>query len=251
MSKNVLLLYWIPSLKLSENLKRNQHVQMDQFLGFSYEQSSLVTNIKNLRAGHISPQYHIVLDDLFQTVFRSSENYTLVDVICNQLFESNWDEFSAEAECIYSYPPSDEIWLSEPEPWDRKEKTQAQCNSHEENKFNWVHHIPAPIPLHSPPDVDVFSDDDSSVNSSSHVKLSESKGGIWPDHLKVANDADCDCDSVLTIGPNVVSPDLDPSTPVIAPERDYHESPLTKVDDNNVPGKKDSGLNKVMAGSNG
>ena len=37
---------------------------------------------------------------------------------------------------------------------------------------------------HSPDIADV-SNDDSSVDSSPHVEISESKGGIWPDHSNV------------------------------------------------------------------
>ena len=39
-----------------------------QFLGFSPEHSSTVALILNHRTGHVSPQYHVVHDDLFTTV---------------------------------------------------------------------------------------------------------------------------------------------------------------------------------------
>ena len=63
------------------------------------------------------------------------------------------------------------------------------------------------------PDAAAVSDDDSSIDSSPHVEMSESEGGIWPDHQNVVDDYALDCDSVL---PNVVNPDPDPSPPVIA-----------------------------------
>ena len=50
------------------------------------------------------------------------------------------------------------------------------------------------------------SDDDSSVDSLSHV---------GPDHTKVVDDGNCDCDS-FPGGPNVVDPDHEPLPRVIA-----------------------------------
>ena len=50
----------------------------------------------------------------------------VVNVICNELFGSNGDlyandEFSVDGETIYSPSPLDEVWLSKPEHWDRKD----------------------------------------------------------------------------------------------------------------------------------
>ena len=42
---------------------------MGQFLGFSRVHSSTVALVRNLHTGHVSPQYHIVVDDKFETVF--------------------------------------------------------------------------------------------------------------------------------------------------------------------------------------
>jgi hypothetical protein len=39
-----------------------------QFLGVSSQHSSLIGRILNIRTGHVSPQYHVVYDDLFSTV---------------------------------------------------------------------------------------------------------------------------------------------------------------------------------------
>ena len=38
------------------------------YLGFSPDHSSLVSNVMNLKSGFVSPQYHVVIDDLFTTV---------------------------------------------------------------------------------------------------------------------------------------------------------------------------------------
>ena len=47
------------------------------------EHSSLVVNNLNLSTGYISPQYHLVFDDLFKTVMRQGYSDTTVDAICN------------------------------------------------------------------------------------------------------------------------------------------------------------------------
>ena len=104
---------------------------MGQFLGFSDDHSSLVVNVRNLRTGYVCLQFHIVFDDLFQTVFSSCDNDIIVDAICNHMLESNWyiyaqDELSMTGEMIYCPPPLDEVWLSEPERHDRREKMQAK-----------------------------------------------------------------------------------------------------------------------------
>jgi hypothetical protein len=43
---------------------------MGQFIGFSDEHSSLVANVRHLSTNFISPQFHVVFDDLFKTVNR-------------------------------------------------------------------------------------------------------------------------------------------------------------------------------------
>ncbi|KAL7481249.1 hypothetical protein ACHAW6_010958, partial [Cyclotella cf. meneghiniana] len=63
-------------------------------MGFSDEHSSLVANVRHLATGFVSPQYHVVFDDLFQTVFSSGDNDALVDTICNDLFDYNRDVYA-------------------------------------------------------------------------------------------------------------------------------------------------------------
>ena len=47
---------------------------MGQFLGFSDDHSSLVANVNNLITGYISPQFHLVFDDLFETVICTKDD---------------------------------------------------------------------------------------------------------------------------------------------------------------------------------
>eukprot|EP00804_Cyclotella_cryptica_P001119 CCRYP_008393-RA/>CCRYP_008393-RA protein AED:0.39 eAED:0.39 QI:0/0/0/1/0/0/2/0/218 len=100
--------------------KWNRRSRLGQFLGFSDEHSSLVANVRNLSTGFVSPQFHVVFDNLFQTVFSSGSDDVLVDRICDELFEYNRDvyaedEFDSVGNLVYRPPPLDEVWLDESE----------------------------------------------------------------------------------------------------------------------------------------
>ena len=80
--------------------------------------------MRHLTTGHASPQYNVVFDDLFQTVFSSGENDAVVDTISNFLWDNNRElyveeEFDEDGNLIYEPLPLDKVWLSEPE---RREK---------------------------------------------------------------------------------------------------------------------------------
>ena len=81
-----------PKLQNDQKLpKWNRRVQMCQFLGFSDEHSSLVANVSNLSTGYISPHFHLVFDDSFETVIRTVDDAIVFDAICNDLFDLNRD----------------------------------------------------------------------------------------------------------------------------------------------------------------
>ena len=48
--------------------KWNRRSRRGKFLGFSSEHSSLISIVRNLRTGYISPQFHLIHDDRFHTV---------------------------------------------------------------------------------------------------------------------------------------------------------------------------------------
>ena len=86
---------------------------------FSDEHSTLVATVRNLKTGYISPQYHIVFDDLFETTFCRGENNPGIDQICNDLFDSSQDwyaeeEYYPEGQLIYRNPPLADVWIDEP-----------------------------------------------------------------------------------------------------------------------------------------
>jgi hypothetical protein len=89
---------------------------MGQFIGFSDEHSSLVTNVRHLSTSFFSPQFHVVFDDLFETVNRAYVDEPVIKSICQDLFQL-CNELYAEEELdkagniIYQPPPFHEVWL--------------------------------------------------------------------------------------------------------------------------------------------
>ena len=51
--------------------KWNRRAHLGQFVGFSDEHSSMVANVRHLTTGYISPQFHVIFEDLFETVNRT------------------------------------------------------------------------------------------------------------------------------------------------------------------------------------
>ena len=62
---------------------------MGQFLGCYNEHSSLVKKFRNLSTGYISPQFHLVFDDLLETVIHTKYEESVFNAIGNELFELN------------------------------------------------------------------------------------------------------------------------------------------------------------------
>ena len=72
-----------------------------------------------------------------------------------------------DEELIYSQPPLDVVWPSEPEHKDRREKIQAQCCWHKE------HNTPTPMSALFL-DVAAVSNDDSSIDFPPQNEMSKS-----------------------------------------------------------------------------
>ncbi len=103
------------------------------FVGFSSRHSSLVPLVLNITTGKISPQYHVIFDDKFQTVLSLPQKTTLRDEWLN-LLNFTHDNFSDD------YLPDD---------------IGTQILPREFNQ--WLHSSDSTPPLHQPavvPDVD-------------------------------------------------------------------------------------------------
>ena len=76
-----------PKLQNDQKLpKWNRRARVGQFLGYSDEHSSLVANVRHLSTGHVSPQFHVVFDDLFEAVICNGDN----DAVVNSIEERYW-----------------------------------------------------------------------------------------------------------------------------------------------------------------
>ena len=85
-------------------------------MGYSDENSSLVANVRHLKTGYVSPQHHVVFDDLFETVFSSGADNALIDSICENVYGKSCkvyatNEYDAHKKILYKPPPLDEVWL--------------------------------------------------------------------------------------------------------------------------------------------
>jgi hypothetical protein len=69
-----------PKLQNNQKLpKWNRRARVGQFLRYSDEHLSLVVNVRHLSTGHVSPQFHVVFDDLFETVVRNGDNNAVIN----------------------------------------------------------------------------------------------------------------------------------------------------------------------------
>ena len=167
-----------PTLQDGKKLpKWNRRARLGQFLGFSEAHSSLVANIRNLTTGFVSPQYHVVYDDLFETIFASNDHdKELIDLICNDLFESNRDRFiddenDSDGEIIYSTPPLDDMWIDEPTQRTKRDNLRRQRQITEEReRTRWkdvtpdYDGLPAEPFEPVPPMIPAVSDDESDLS---------------------------------------------------------------------------------------
>ena len=86
-----------PKLQNNQKLpKWNRRARMGQFLGYSRVHSSTVALVRNLHTGFVSPQYHVVFDDKFETVFNDGRTDEELDRICEELFAGNKERYVEE-----------------------------------------------------------------------------------------------------------------------------------------------------------
>ena len=128
-----------------------------QFVGISPVHAETIGLVRNLTTGYISPQYHLVYDDWFETVYSSLDHEPPEwnDLCTFQRFETYFDEGSV--------PTLRDEWLTPAE----IETSQAEKRLHglrQGRKRDWQHasdkdsredftyEPPAPDPLRLPPD---------------------------------------------------------------------------------------------------
>ena len=77
-----------------------------------------MANVGHLSTNFISPQFHVVFDDLFKTVNRTGVDESIVEFICQDLFQLNRELYAEEeldeaGNLIYQPSPLCEVWLDE------------------------------------------------------------------------------------------------------------------------------------------
>ena len=137
-----------------------------------------MANVQHLSTGHVSPQYHVVFDDLFETVICNGDNDLVVNSICDGLFIWNRklyveDEFDADDVLIYKPPPLHKVWLDETRRCQGKEDLLWQRCQNEDlmHAQHWetqdqnepILCLPCPVEV-SVPNGATISDDDSVVS---------------------------------------------------------------------------------------
>jgi hypothetical protein len=180
-----------PQLQNDQKLpKWNRRARVGQFLGFLDKHSSLVANVGHLSTGYMSPQFHVVFDDLFETVIRNGDNDAVINSICDGLF--NWncelyvgDEFNADGLLVYKPLPLHEVWLDEAGHCQGKEDLLLQRCRNEDlmrSQKRETRKQMGPTPVVVTPVEDFapegapISDDDDSVVSSVYSVHSEPEG---------------------------------------------------------------------------
>ena len=77
---------------------------MGNFMDFSCSHSSTVALIQNLHTGYISPQYHVVFDGKFKTVFNDGKTPEEIDKLEETRFRETvnvmWRRSSTKAEFL-------------------------------------------------------------------------------------------------------------------------------------------------------
>lgn len=221
--------------------KWSRRARQGQFVGFSDEHSSLVANVRHLSTGYVSPQFHIVFDDHFHTVYGDPERDTYTNTICDLLWETDReiyaeDEYGPDGTLIYSPPPLDEVWLDEEDRRDRRNRLTEQRRRLEHEIRTRSKAIPA-TPSHNPPARtpslpepalirDIDDDDAHSTGDSLPHSGFESEGDPWADHNMVSDD-DKDDESKSQSSHSL--PPLPPSTPLFQPPSSPLSIPTPKT----------------------
>jgi hypothetical protein len=91
-----------------------------------------VAAVRHLTTGFVSPQFHVVFDDHFHTIYGDGEGKFITDAICNLIWENDWDlyaeeEYGPDGSLIYTPPPLDKVWLDEEGLCEHPERLLDQC----------------------------------------------------------------------------------------------------------------------------
>ncbi len=168
-----------------------------------------------MTTGYISPQFHVVFDDLFETVNCIGVDDRVVKSICNGLFQRNRelyaeDKLDEAGYIMYLPPPLHEVWLDEAGRRQGNEDRIRQCCRNEDLMRDCNRAVRKSIPPPIATDVDDGGkvpgvapiSDNGSVDSLLFSHASESEGDLWDN-----NNYDDDASNAQE-GANLVPPDF-------------------------------------------
>jgi hypothetical protein len=180
-----------PTLAEGKKLpKFKARARVAQYMGMSDEHSTLVGLVRHLISGSISPQYHLVFDETFESVtgLGPSESETVEDFVSllwEKLFDSNRsfyidEEYDDETkETWYHVPTLDDEWLNEEEIREKEELMQDQIRRNQaararyEREFRPVDPTPPCQKVRFKPDDEFVKPDDAVSLDDVDVQLEE------------------------------------------------------------------------------
>ena len=157
--------------------------------------------MRSLSTGYISPQYHLVFGDLFETFIIQGDDDSIIASIYNDLLISNMDWYTEESfdgtgKIIYRTPPLHNVWIYERGRRVRNAELARQKIHNEDHTHERNHEIPMIdiIPLntnnyyYSITQVALISDNEMSVNYSVGQSPSESEVDFFYDSVAPPSD---------------------------------------------------------------
>jgi hypothetical protein len=137
---------------------------MGQFLGFSPEHSTLVGLVRNLTTEHVSPQWHLVYDERFETVCSTDEDNVEESEIWTSLFNDpesrDWYFDESSTNPTDTIPELDDEWLDDSETTETGNTRRRRRRSRRLQQLRQAQQAADP---EAPTDGDTDSDSDDSV----------------------------------------------------------------------------------------
>ncbi|KAL7482697.1 hypothetical protein ACHAW6_012679 [Cyclotella cf. meneghiniana] len=85
-------MFWSLSFKTTASFPNGiDGLKLVSFLVSLCQHSLTVALVRNQHTGYICPQYHVVFDDKFKTVFHTGKSTEELDKICNEFFLESQD----------------------------------------------------------------------------------------------------------------------------------------------------------------
>jgi hypothetical protein len=128
--------------------------RMGQFLGFSGDHSSSIGLIRNIRTGYLSPQFHVVYDERFETV--ASELTIDLSELWIDLFKNSRDVYNEGHDISVDgpLPPLADEWREQGEEDNIPPPKQGEVTDEDQDD------VPPVLPVPDAPDDDDDDDDD-------------------------------------------------------------------------------------------